>query len=298
MVDALPITSDDVERVLKALDNTKYGVLVLSAVVVLLIIAAFLLVRWWVMRKEEREQVAKDERSRRLAESLNKLAESHATLAASHAASTERLSETLHNLTKATDRMDASVTVLQQRASGQMSRTVSLRFIRSQLARSAYQDICLLFERSLTENRYAERKQFIADKMRTAIGTVLADVRAELRAYPLAMSPDVFFPTYADPQGGGERFYLCDAIWLAVEPLYLKKTPLNERLEEAFLAVKNTTNDHYTAIHADVTTKQAADDGSSGPFKSESALVRRMVALEPVDKIMGPKRFLTPRPGG
>ncbi len=176
-----PITTQDVAHLLHVVDNMKYGVLIIIAVLLLIGLAAFLLLRWWMLKKDERDQIAKSQRNERLTDSLNRLAESHAALTSSHLATTNRFVEALGQLTSVTRKMDESVTVLQQRASGQMTRTVSLKLVRDRLLRSVFLDVASLIERSLTENRYEERKKFIADKMRTAIGTILADTRADLR---------------------------------------------------------------------------------------------------------------------
>jgi hypothetical protein len=168
-----------------------------------------------------------------------------------------------------------------------MTRTASLKLIQSTLTSGVCKEIVFAVERSLAENRSEERKEFVSEKVRTIIGDILAEARNDLRGYPLAFNPDLFFPVYQAPHGG-ERFILVDQIWMGVEPSYRKGASLQERTEEARLKISNVLKDHVAQINIEIQTRRA-----SGEFRDPSSTTAKILP----DKERQPTRFLTPRPG-
>lgn len=286
-------------KLLQVIDSMRFGVVLLLVTLVIIVLAFVLVGRWIYMKNQDRMERKKAERAAELAGALKQLAESMAAHTDSESKSRAQIAASMDSVAKVTEKVEASMGVLVQRASGQMTKSASLRQIKRQFMKEIVQAICLILERSLRENRYEERRAYVSAKVKTQMGTVLVEARQDMRGAPLAFTPDLFFTTYPDGEGGGERFELCDRIWQEVEHMYRKATPVDERIEEVFLMVQNLISDYVDCIVSDLNAAKPLVGGEE-PFRSDSNLAARKLAGEAVVKKEGVpaiRRCLTPLPG-
>jgi hypothetical protein len=284
-------------HLLNTIDQMKVGVIILIVTLVVIVMAFVLVGRWMILRNQEMLERKKQLRAAELSGALIRLSTSMEQHTQEDKSAQLKLASALDSVAGVTSKMDSSITVLAQRASGQMTKASSLRQIRRQFAKEITPSICFTLERSLTENKYEERRQFVSQKVKTNIAVLLADTRQDMRGSPLAFNPDLFFTTYPDSEGGGERFVLCDLLWDRLEPLYRKNSALKDRLEEAFLVIQNTVHDYVEAIAIDLNAARplaTQDELYRTPSPSAGHAVS-ITAAAAKDSI--PRRFLTPLPG-
>lgn len=163
---------------------------------------------------------------------------------------------------------------LADKVEGRLSRDDSRRFVGTKLNADMYRGVCNVVERSFNENHYLGREAFIADRVRSRIRDVMVTTRNELKELPLALSVDQFFPTTTDD--AGERFTLCDQIWIKVAPLFEDKRPAGDRMDEAALLIENIIKDHL----ARVLRRDSAAEG-----ESPSEVIRKMSSSQQVPSI-------------
>ena len=129
-----------------------------------------------------------------------------------------------------------------QKNAGVMSRDNSLRVIEQSFS-SVVRDIVMIFASSLENNGYNERQEFIKNRVKTTIGQTLDSLRASLSVFQMSVDIRPFFrSTMTDEKG--ERYVLAAELWDLVEPLYVSKLPLKDRLEEMRLLVPNLIRDY------------------------------------------------------
>lgn len=275
-------------KLLQTIDTMKLGVVILLITLVVIVLAFVLLGRWMYMRQQAEQDKKKQARANALSGALDRLSTCMADSRKDSREDNLRLTASLDTVSEVTSKMETSITVLVQRASGQMTKSASLRHIKRQFTKEVAPAICVIFERSLAENHYATRKTFVVQRVKTAVGEVLIEARQDMRSAPLAFSPDVFFHL-DDDESKGERFVLCDRIWKSVEPLYLKETPLKDRTEEAALAIKNIIADYVDTIIGELQTSRplvgqdemfrGTSSGLHGALKSDTPLRSMMTPL-------------------
>lgn len=279
---------------IKAANEAKTSVLVIVACGIFAILTFWIILKLIEWKKEKDREAEKAKRADQYTGALHALANAFQEHSKAETGERAKLTDSLDNLANVTAKTEQAIGVVLQRTSGQMTRTASLRLVVSTLTGGVCREIAFVVEKSLTENRYEERKSFIANKMRSAMGEILADARQDLRGYPLAMNPDLFFPTYT-PEGGGERFTIVDSLWTLIEPLYRKGSPLQERIEESRLLISNAMKDHVARVQAEVTNARVTE----GPFRDPAS--RAITAGDTTPRstpVIGQgSKFLTPRPG-
>lgn len=137
-----------------------------------------------------------------------------------------------------------------QKNAGVMNRDNSVRVIEHSF-QNVVRDIVAIFTASLENNGYSERPEFIKNRVKTAVGQMLDNLRASLSVFQMSIDDDLFFRS-VNGDDKGDRYALAAELWNLVEPLYSKKLPLNERLEEMRLVVPNCVRDYVAAIKGQI----------------------------------------------
>lgn len=162
--------------------------------------------------------------------------------------------ETLKEQTEALHAVRTRLKEVSRKTKGMMSPNEGLTVVEAYYSKVC-RSVQYLFERSLRENDFAARSDYISRLVRTRIADVLAAEREELRTLgTLGIDADRIFPTYVNqdsthrishvglepvqtpPHGtpsepptsaipGGERFLLCDVIWDSVVHCYQSQVP-------------------------------------------------------------------------
>jgi hypothetical protein len=246
---ATPENASQTEELLKTVNSMRFEVLLLIVAMAVLWGVYQLVSKWLERRREKDTEDSKAARAEVYSKAMNNLATAINQHTLEERTTSAEFIASLSGLTDLSDRVDQSLNLLVAKTNGQMNKRDSQRMIRNHLVRTAYREVCFIVERSLTENRFAERAAYVREKVKTAIGEIIAEARNELKTYPLSIAPEVFFKTYGDERSGSERFVLCDQLWDALEPMFKKQTPLRDRIEEAFLSVENVIKDYYSAIY-------------------------------------------------
>lgn len=284
LINAAVDNSTQTEELLKTVNSMRFEVLVLIAVCGIVWMVYTLTTKWIERKREKDIEEGKADRAKVYSDAMNGLSKAINQHTMEERQTTTEFISAISGLSEVSEKVDHSIGLLVSKTNGQITKRDSQRMIRNQLVRTVYRDVCFLAERSLTENRYAERATYVREKVKTAIGDMIAEARNELRAYPLSVVPDIFFKTYGDEKSGSERFILCDHLWDAIEPHFRKNTPLKERIEEAFLAIENTIKDYYSALYGEMfgdATKSAIMDVGS----ESSLMCARSTRLLEEDRI-------------
>lgn len=246
------IQAKDVESLAKTINELKDSAKVFIGILILIFVAYQIWRQLLTHKREEAQEESKTNRAKQYldmqvkqTEALSKLAESMTAHTASDVESANKLNNTLQSVETAIEKLDDGVSVLSAKTSGQINREDSTKMIRDRFLQNIYKEICMVIERSLTENDYEKRKDFVARKVRTALGDILIEARKYLCGFNLAVDPNRFFMCEPN-QAGIERFTLCDSIWREVEPLFKKESSLKQRIEEAYLIVENVISDYVT----------------------------------------------------
>lgn len=135
---------------------------------------------------------------------------------------------------------------MRERINHQMSPGDSITAIGHMLNGGVRADICHIFDKSLRDNNFIARGEFIRVKVKTDIGGVFDEARHNLETgYHLSVDLAPFFPA-REGDGGSARHVLCDRLWEAVEPLYLNHGDIEERLGEMRVTIGNILADAVT----------------------------------------------------
>ena len=137
-----------------------------------------------------------------------------------------------------------------QKNAGVMNRDNSIRIIEHSF-QNVVPDIVAIFTASLENNGYSERPDFIKNRVKTAVGQTLDNLRASLRVFQMSVDDGLFFRS-VNGDDKGDRYALAAELWDTVEPLYSKRLPINERLEEMRLNVPNCIRDHVAVIKSQI----------------------------------------------
>ncbi len=117
----------------------------------------------------------------------------------------------------------------------------SLRIIQAKFDTIQYM-LGFVVERSLNYNHYDSQPDYVASRVKTDMAEILVDARDKLGRLDLSVPQDVFFRLQPEP--GVERFWLCDDVWLKVEPLFRGTSDVRQRVERARLLIKNAVSDY------------------------------------------------------
>ncbi len=131
------------------------------------------------------------------------------------------------------------------RSHGIITRSASVRLIEDCIHGVLQRDLIDLFSTSLRKNDYANRAEFIKQRMRTLTGEAIGRVADNLRGYSLGVSPGCYFRYYNDEATKGVRFTLVDLLWERIRPLYETggHGGIEQRLEELQITIKNVIDD-------------------------------------------------------
>lgn len=158
-----------------------------------------------------------------------------------------------HNDQKNIDFVVNKVSEIEKQVDGVLANTVGMmNETDSALLTKIYfykviQDECeKIVRKSLKENDFKSRSEFVCKKVKTEIGNVLSDARSILSGLPLSINISILFKI--DSKSTSERFMLVDMIWDGIEDLFLKEISLEEKYEEASLRVLNIIRDYITEI--------------------------------------------------
>ena len=101
-------------------------------------------------------------------------------------------------------------------------------------------------KKSLKENDFVNRSEFVSNKFRTDIGEILSESRSNLCSLPLSINAYKLFKI--DSTSVSERFMLVDMIWDGIKELYNKSITIDEKYEEVSLRILNIIRDYITEI--------------------------------------------------
>jgi len=273
-------TPDEAGKLLEVINSLRFDVMAFIAFMTCVIIGYLLVTRYIAGKRAAAAEAAKIVRADSYTQSMN-------NLAVSLYKHTEQEDLNSKQTNAALDRLASSIGVLVQRTNGQMDRNVSLRMMRMHLTETLAQQVIAIADRSLTANNYASRETYIANKVRTVIGATLFDMREQLRSFPLAFDPDLFFETYPDQ---GERFVLCDRLWATIEPYYSEHSNLRDRIEECALGIENVIKDHFATTAASIVPLDAHEVSAVRAATTTRTRMRQLVEEQSA-------RMVTPRPG-
>jgi hypothetical protein len=138
--------------------------------------------------------------------------------------------------------------------SGAINVVDSRRLCRDRFNKDIKRSIAYIVERSLAENDYANRRDFVSKKVRSAMGDILATAKEDLGSYNLAIESDDYFILDSN-EHGLQRYLLCDEVWEEVEPLFSSHTELKQRIEEANVIISNVVKDYLTRAESELREK-------------------------------------------
>lgn len=262
-MDQMP-TATDVAELFRAINNMKTEGL-LFLLVIILIVVAFLLVRHYLRIKKERESaLLKEEHDREIDKEKHKRAQMYTNALSAITKSftdhtkkeehiLERLDITMGRVSDSLGRVDTCLTSFLLNQTSSMNLTDSKRIVKEKFIGQINHSIAYLIEKSLRENDFINRREFVVANIKTAMGHILIQARSELNDYKLAIHSDDYFKIVPGVQV--ERFVLCDILWDMVEGFYRSHTNLDQRLQEMRLVVSNTITDHVAGLEKHVKEK-------------------------------------------
>lgn len=126
---------------------------------------------------------------------------------------------------------------------GILDRRFSIKIIEHYFVIVIYTAVAEIFEKSLRENDFSNRQEFIANKVRTKIGDIIDNSVRELKEFNFSIDIDPFFEL--DKGVNGKRYILIDNIWNSVKIFYLQDKPLDQRCEESKLLISFIIKDYF-----------------------------------------------------
>lgn len=236
-------------------DGVIWAVILLAAMGTM----AFIIWMWISYKKHQSTEIAKNARAKQTADAaqaqalaLRKLTEAMNTFNANQANSSKKVDTTLanigtsiHGLHGTMTQVDIIIKRILEKQDGVASLPTSVMIVQTYFYKVLFSDAVLIMHKSLHENDYKNRASFIANKVKTDIGKVMASIKAELADLDLALNPSMFFKLESE---SGERYVLVDLIWESVKGLYLSEQSLYNKWEEASYKIMNTIKDHFASI--------------------------------------------------
>lgn len=246
----IPLPAEGYVALANALNNMRISILVIVSVVGLVAFGM------WLWSRHMSQKVREDEATKR-----HDAEDKHTTALSRLGAAVEHMSQWVDALQReqaATS--DAVVTSLAKtgtlvrslanKINGRVNLNDSVRIVSHAFEKIVFREVCIVLEHALRENDYENRKDYVERKIKTQVGEVLADIRETLASYPLGLDIRTYFPI--DTSAPGERFILCQSLWDRIAPLFMGKTPVAHRIEEAFLLIENTVRDHVMSCYRQI----------------------------------------------
>jgi len=181
---------------------------------------------------ERRDRIAEAARQDKQTKAVEKMADAQ-----------ETTNTLLVELKNHQDRSADHLRDLVLRSTGTMDRETSIRLIDKFFGDLA-RDVVSIFTYSLENNGYAERPDFIRDRVKTQIAQSIDSQRTALSYFKLGVDLTPFFAVRK--RDNKERFVLADDLWDSVEALYRSDATLALRVEEMRLVTQNLIRDYLT----------------------------------------------------
>lgn len=251
-----------------AINNMRISVLLIVAIVGLVAFAMWLWSRHQGLKARDKEVTTKLKSEEKLTEVLSKLGSTVEVLSGGVVAMNSTQQATTDAIITSLAKNGSLVKALANKINGRLSPNDSARIVSNSFEKIVFREVCMVFERALRENDYENRKEYVARKVKTQLGEVVADVRETLASYPLGLDVRQYFPI--DVSAPGERFLLVLTLWDRVEPLFMLHTPITQRVEEACLLVENTVRDHVMSCYQRIlaTSPQQKPTSASASFRT------------------------------
>lgn len=277
-----PETIAKMTEMIRALNDMRTTVALFIASVAVLAFCAFMYYLRWKAKKElaerkeeDRRQKEKTDRAAKYAGALHGVVESmhsvnkrmdaamasvQATLQ-SHQQTLQSVNQmtitTLVRLEGAIKGLASSNIDLTERLTAKMTSKDSVTYIQRVFMAEIYHAVLSLIRQAIVDNGYEDNKEFISNRVRTEIGSILRQFRADLDSFSAitVRVPDFFTMETDDPLV--ERFVLCNTLWDIAET-YLKEGTkdsadehqemIRRRLADAEVVVQNAIRDYFSAI--------------------------------------------------
>jgi len=258
---------DAAARLAEATSRFENRQLITLVVLALIALGAFGLYVWHLLllakgkRQAAAETATYDDRKAQRADRLNANIDKQGRAILEHTKADEVMSAKLLTMldviNRTLTRVDETLKVVSDRVQERLSPSNSRRFVEHTFTVDICREFCLIFEMSLVENDYRNRREYVSRKVKTAWGDAMNEARIRLLTFPLSLAVSDFF--VRDSNASGERFLLCDEVWKKVEPYYAHTTPLAERVDESYLMIENAIKDYVTHVLSGSTVPWSTD---------------------------------------
>jgi len=271
----------DISIIAEAMKDLKWYIAAIIALIILIIRFFAWLDKRDIRRLQAVDMVHKEERSRRLHESLVSLAQSvrehdYTVKSVINDHDLNIRSIIGPNIDKLRS-IDVKIDGISKKVRGSMSIDCSLNIISGYFSNMCFQ-IQRVVEQSLFENDYESRREHVCRKIKTSIAQIICDTRDSVKNIKvLAFDPSIFFIVRVSDSNDfqSERFKLCDILWSVVESCYSKSDNSIKdkmgRIEESRLLIENVISDYFTSVasklNSDIVSalepkKKTADDST------------------------------------
>lgn len=122
----------------------------------------------------------------------------------------------------------------------------SLSIVKTFFLNVAYYRIEKIIHKSLIENDYESRSEWVMDHVKSEIGDILSECRSNLNEIGLSVPVAKFFKI--DSGQAKERFILCNIIWNELEEFYTSPRTYEQKMEESSLKLKNIIKDYLAEV--------------------------------------------------
>ncbi len=267
-----------VDPVLRTLNDMRVDAF--YALVVLTLVAGVL---WWLDRRATRNakaaeaKASEDAETRRqaslskaLSEQARAMSEQTVTLKGLAGAveglrresstNTQQMCDELSNVAVCVGAMNKNVRDLRDRQMGVIGRVDSIRICEDKFDHFIRREVEREFEFSLRQNDWANRSNFIRDRVRTKLADIIRTAQRALADYKLGIDTDPYFVQRTTEKG--TRFRLVDDLWEQVEPLYVHSASVDNRIEEMRVRITNVIGDAVHQAEAEVNDLYRDGDSS------------------------------------
>jgi len=244
---------EQVRQLLRAVNDLRGDAMVFISLLVLFGLIYLTVRHYLSIRKERATEKMKQNRADQYANALTSISTAFTSQSAKSDMMMERLNNTMRDVNGSINKVDTCLVSLLTYTSGTINYQDSVRLVKDRFLKEIRRSVYYIIEKSLAENDYENRKEFVSKKVKTAIGDLLQECRDDLNSYKLAINPRDFFLVTREP--GVERFLLCDMLWNEIESLYRSRVDLRHKLEEANLNIENVIKDYLTGLEEKVREK-------------------------------------------
>jgi uncharacterized protein YoxC len=275
---------------------TALGTLKETVALSVLAFAAIIIVTWLILRHRDkqaeakaraeeakrseaataRSEASKNDRAKMMRSAWEQLAREVAGMRTDlqkQYQTTDSMASSVKTLSGSVSELHSAIRDVANRQHGGINRGDSIRIVEHAINETLQREVVDIFSYSLRKNDYANRADFIKQRVKTLIGQVIVRIAANLREYRhLSINPACYLAYYRDESTRGVRFKIVDRLWDGVEPLYRAPHPPegdDPRLDEMRITVANIVADVLTAgrnaaenIYADDSEVERQDPSS------------------------------------